>query len=70
MPILVKSYCIFNLQSETNTSGATPTYKYWLTYSPVVQLWNPYNVPLEVESDAIRVLTFPYKIFPIVFHPG
>jgi hypothetical protein len=67
MPILVKSYCIFNLQSETNTSGATPTYKYWLTYSPVVQLWNPYNVPLEVESDAIQVLTFPYKIFPIQF---
>lgn len=66
MPILVKSYNIFNLQSE-RIPGATPSYKYWMTYSPVLQLWNPYNTPLELDSGAITTLTLPYKIFPIQY---
>ncbi len=66
MPILVKSYCVFNLQSEL-IPGTTPSYKYWMTYSPVLQLWNPYNVPLELDSDAITTLTLPYKIFSLQY---
>ena len=66
MPILVKSYSIFNLQSEL-IPGATPRYRYWMTYSPVLQLWNPYNVPLELDSGSITTVTLPYKIFPIQY---
>lgn len=66
MPVIVKSYCIFNLQTEpTNAQPPASSYRYYLTYSPVLQLWNPYNVPLELESGALDLCVLPYKIINI-----
>lgn len=65
MPIIVKTYSIFNLQT---LPGATPeTFRYFLTYSPVVQLWNPYNTPLEVESGVLGSHSLPYKIASVQY---
>ncbi len=65
MPIIVKSYCIFNLQTER---GPTPeSHRYFLTYSPVVQLWNPYNTPLELPSGVLHSHTLPYKITSVQY---
>ncbi|MCP5538479.1 MAG: hypothetical protein H7A51_19895 [Akkermansiaceae bacterium] len=68
MPVISKFYSIYNLQTARvgkNDQGAD-TYDCYLTYSPVVQLWNPYNVPLEIDEE-FTIHTLPYKIMPVRF---
>ncbi len=68
MPVISKLYSIYNLQSvKVGTNGQGKTiYDCYLTYSPVVQLWNPYNVPLVINEE-FKIHTLPYKIMPIRF---
>lgn len=67
MPVIAKQYCIYNLQTAENGVDGTgaKTYDCFLTYSPVIQLWNPYNVPLTVPSNLIQAFLMPYKVLPI-----
>lgn len=70
MPVISKFYSIYNLQTVKNgqTADVLPKDKYdcYLTYSPVVQLWNPYSVPIEI-SQFLQIHTLPYKIMPVRF---
>lgn len=68
MPVISKFYSIYNLQTKkVGVNGnREDIYDCYLTYSPIVQLWNPYNTPLEIDQR-IQIHTLPYKILPIRF---
>ncbi len=70
MPVLLKYYMVLSIRSEEIGSGEPGTpgnYNHDLVNNSVVVLWNPYNVPLEMESDVWKLYTLPYKLMPIQF---
>lgn len=60
LPVILKFYCIYSLRSERRG----PNYNHDLVFTTVVAMWNPYNVPLEVDDDKFKTYTLPYKILP------
>jgi hypothetical protein len=71
MPVFAKYYTIYSLRSQITTeanrahsSDIIGRYQHDLVHTVAVVLWNPYNVPLVVPSNELKVFTLPYKIFP------
>ena len=66
MPVLAKITFIYSLQSEPNSEDKTK-YDCYLVYTPIYTFWNPYNVELKVNDNALKTLASPYKILPLSY---
>ncbi|MGB0751284.1 MAG: hypothetical protein ACPGQI_04965, partial [Gammaproteobacteria bacterium] len=69
-PVIARVQWIFSLCSRQNTDPSDPsnTYQAGLLFTPVVTLWNPYNVELRMDNyfyitfDHIAPLSFTFRL--------
>ncbi|MGB0774216.1 MAG: hypothetical protein ACPG32_13235 [Akkermansiaceae bacterium] len=69
-PVLLRLYSNIGLQTQRIGGAADdPLYRCYVTYTPVVTLWNPYNVEMKVRAQEINSMTLLYKICPLAYMP-
>lgn len=69
-PVILRQYMILGTRTEKVGAAATPAeqrYNCHITFAPVISLWNPYSVPLEIPTDVISSFVAFYKVFPIQY---
>ncbi|MCH7225888.1 hypothetical protein [Haloferula sp. A504] len=60
MPVILKHYANIGLQTE-RVSSSPERFEYYITFSPVTVLWNPYNIRLRLPNDFLGQTTLFYK---------
>ena len=62
--VLLKFYANIGLQTVQRTAS---TYDCYITYTPIITIWNPYNVEMRLKADQLNVMSLLYKICPLAY---
>lgn len=65
MPIMLRQTWIIATKTEVN-AGSPGGYDYFVLAVPVVSLWNPFSVAMEVDSEAISYMGSMFYTVPLV----